>query len=239
MAPHVTAFLLRRRERARLHFGVHTLLVFAATVVLGVPFALLVVLVHERHDWLQTLDQRVADNLHDFGRHHPAFVTTMRVASDVGAPGMWWIPVVAAALLLWRRGAKRPAAFAIVALGGSWLLNRLVKGAVDRTRPHLTDPFGHPGGASFPSGHAQAVTVACGVLLILAWPYLRRRGRWIAACVAGLAVVAVSFSRVALGVHYLSDVVAAAVLGLAWLLLMTAAFTAWQHEATGVNPDET
>jgi undecaprenyl-diphosphatase len=152
---------------------------------------------------------------------------------------MWWIPVLAVAVWLWRRGARRPAVFAVVALGGSWVLNRLVKGAVDRARPQLTDPFGHPGGASFPSGHAQAVTVACGVLLVVSWPYLARRARWIAAVVAGLAVALVSFSRVALGVHYLSDVVAAIVLGLAWLLLMTAAFTAWQHEAIGANRDET
>ena len=229
----MTSAALHRRERARLRFGVHAVLVFTAVVILGVPFALLVVWVHDRNDWLQSLDRRTTAGLHGFGVRHPGFVSAMRVVSDVGAPGMWWIPVLVVAALLWRRGAQRPAAFAVVALGGSWLLNRLVKVAVDRARPHLSDAFATPGGASFPSGHAQAATVACGVLLVLGWRYLSRRGRWSAAVLAPLAVVAVSFSRVALGVHYVSDVVAAFVLGLAWLLLMAAAFTAWQHEATG------
>jgi undecaprenyl-diphosphatase len=229
--------LARHRERAGLHFGARTVLVLVAMLLLGVPFGFLVLLVRAQGDWLQRLDHRVAANLNAFGERHGGFVTAMRVISDVGQPVMWWLPVlVAAALLAFRRHARRPALFVIVAFGGSLLLNKLVKTAVDRARPHLPHAFATAHGTSFPSGHAQAATVACGALVVVAMPYLAKRGRALAVAIAVLLVVAVCFSRVALGVHYVSDVFAAVLLGTAWLLLMTAAFTAWQHEAVGWSP---
>jgi undecaprenyl-diphosphatase len=233
----MTSLLARRRERARIHFGARTLLVFAAVVLLAVPFGFLVLLVHARHDWVQSMDHRVAAGLHSFGAHHGSFVTAMRVVSDVAEPVVWWLPVlVVAGLLAYRRRARRPAAFVVVAFGGSLLLNQLVKAAVDRARPHLPHAFATAHGASFPSGHAQAATVACGVLIVAGWRYLSRRARAIAVAAAVVVVSVVCLSRVALGVHYVSDVVAAVVLGAAWLLLMSAAFTAWQHEAIGWSP---
>ncbi|MDP9117319.1 MAG: phosphatase PAP2 family protein [Actinomycetota bacterium] len=228
----MTSASLDRRQRAGLHFGVHAVLVSVGTVVLGVPFVLLVVWVRQQSNWVQTLDRRAGAALHTFGTHHSGFVTAMRVVSDVGAPGVWWIAILPAAALLVRRGARRRPMFAVVTFGGSWVLNRLVKSAVHRGRPHFPNTFATAHGASFPSGHAQAATVACGVLLVVGWADLSRRGRILGAAGGAFVVVVVAFSRVALGVHFVSDVVAAVLLGIAWLLLMTAAFTAWRHEAT-------
>ncbi|HJQ42722.1 MAG TPA: hypothetical protein VJ831_06540, partial [Jatrophihabitantaceae bacterium] len=64
---------------------------FVAMVLLGLPFALLVLLVRAKSDWLQTFDHRAATDLHSFGTDHPGFVGTMRVVSDVGSPGVWWL----------------------------------------------------------------------------------------------------------------------------------------------------
>jgi undecaprenyl-diphosphatase len=114
-------------------------------------------------------------------------------------------------------------------LGGS-LLNSLVKLAVDRARPILPDPVAHAGGMSFPSGHAQSAVVAASVLLLVLGRDLSRRGRRIAIAAGVLFVLAVGFSRVALGVHYVSDVLAGYVLGGAWVAAMTAAFGAWRRE---------
>lgn len=229
----MTSAALDRRQRAGLHFGVHAVPVCVATVVLGVPSVLLVVWVQQQIDWVQSLDRHVGAGLHTFGTQHSGFVTAMRVVSDLGAPGVWWTIILAAAVLLVRRGARRPPVFAVVTLGGSWLLNCLVKAAVDRARPRFPNSFATAHGASFPSGHAQAATVACGVLLVVGWAYLSKRGRMLGAAGGIFVVVAVAFSRVALGVHFVSDVVAAVLLGIVWLLLMTAAFTAWRPETPG------
>jgi membrane-associated phospholipid phosphatase len=100
-----------------------------------------------------------------------------------------------------------------------------VKTIVDRARPHLVDPVAVAAGKSFPSGHAQAATVGFGILLLVLLPAVPRTRRiwvWLAAA-AGVA--AIGFARIALGVHYLSDVLGAVLIGSAWLLAMTAAFS--------------
>ena len=75
-------------------------------------------------------------------------------------------------------------------------------------------------GWSFPSGHAFGAMVFYGLLVAFAWVSTERRTRRVAAVVAGVLVVgAVGLSRVALGVHYLSDVVAGWAVGVAWLAL--------------------
>ena len=80
---------------------------------------------------------------------------------------------------------------------------------------------------SFPSGHAQCASVAVSVLLLVLLPALRgRKGRLRLAVGAALArVIAVAFSRVGLGVHYVSDVLAGTVLGAAWVAAATALFS--------------
>jgi undecaprenyl-diphosphatase len=153
----------------------------------------------------------------------------------VGSPEAWWVIVVPVAVLLVRAGARRRAAFLVVTVGGSWLLNHILKSAVSRARPHFSDSFATATGSSFPSGHAQAVTAVVGALLVAGWPWIARRLRAVAVAVGVLVVALVCFSRLALGVHYLSDVVAAAIVALAWLALMTAAFSVWQDEARGAR----
>jgi undecaprenyl-diphosphatase len=108
---------------------------------------------------------------------------------------------------------------------------------VNRARPSLEDPVAQAAGLSFPSGHAQAAVVSYAVLLIVCAPMLRRGRRRIAVAAAALMVLAIGFSRIALGVHYPSDVLGGYVLGTAWVLAMTAAFGAWRRErGPGADP---
>ena len=85
-------------------------------------------------------------------------------------------------------------------------------------------------GKSFPSGHAMSSVVVYGALLLVFFPALSPA--WRRRCVAGavVLVLAIGFSRLALGVHYISDVVGGYVLGLAWLAASTAAFSIWRVE---------
>jgi membrane-associated phospholipid phosphatase len=120
----------------------------------------------------------------------------------------WWVKslvfVAAGAVDDVRRRALRAAPVIAIAFGLSSLASTLVKGLIDRPRPTFDPLIDLPASASFPSGHATtafAAAVACAVLL----PRLRVPALVLATLVA--------VSRVYLGVHYLVDVVAGALLG--------------------------
>ncbi|MEA2685143.1 MAG: undecaprenyl-diphosphatase, partial [Actinomycetota bacterium] len=72
--------------------------------------------------------------------------------------------------------------------------------------------------------------VVYGTLLLVFLPLIARRWRPLVIAAAAGLVLAIGFSRLALGVHYLSDVVGGIILGLAWLATSTAAFSIWRVE---------
>ena len=123
-------------------------------------------------------------------------------------------PVVTAVtlLLLWRRLWSQ-AAVLITATMVSSLLVAMLKVAVDRPRPVFGAPVAHAGGYAFPSGHAASSATVYGVLLVIALPYIAPRFRSFAIAFTGALVIAVCASRVLLGVHWTTDVVAGACLG--------------------------
>jgi membrane-associated phospholipid phosphatase len=226
-------------------FGVRAILAFVALAMVAVPFGLLLLLVRARWSPLLHLDQRTSEALHRFAVRHDAFVSAMKSLSTIGSSRVY-VPVFAAlvAWLLWRR-LPRLALFVAVTVAGSILLNNVVKVAVDRARPVLPDPVASAHGKSFPSGHSQAAVVTYAVLLLVFLPVLRGPCRILAYVVSGAMVIGIGFSRVALGVHFTSDVLAGYVLGAAWVLAMTAAFSAWRrdrgrpavHAAEGLEPE--
>lgn len=106
-------------------------------------------------------------------------------------------------LTLFRR--FREATFAAIALGGSALLNIAAKHSFARERPSLWESFAPEATYSFPSAHAMgSATLGC-VVVLLAW---HTRWRWPVVALAVPFVVLVGFSRVYLGVHYPSDILA-------------------------------
>lgn len=122
-----------------------------------------------------------------------------------------------------RRAALMAAAYLTTVVAGQNLVANLVKYAVDRARPTL-HPLAGFSGPSFPSGHTTAAFACyCAFAVVLG----RGRGRAVQtnllAGALGLATM-IGASRVMLGVHWLTDVVAGAALGLAWFSLATIAF---------------
>jgi undecaprenyl-diphosphatase len=218
----------RNRQAAR--FGARTLVAAVALVLVAVPFGLLLFLVQDKWRPLLRIDDGARDDLHSVAAAHDGFVEAMRVLSTIGAAGTYWVVFTIVAAWLLGRRLPRLAAFVAVTVGGSSLVNLAVKHAVARARPVLDDPVAHANGLSFPSGHAQAAVVGYGTLLLVFWPVLGRVGRRVAAATAVVMVLAIGFSRVALGVHYVSDVLAGYVLGAAWLAACAAAFDAWRRE---------
>ena len=108
------------------------------------------------------------------------------------------------AVLAWKK-RMREGLFAGLAIIGSALLNLATKQFFARDRPSLWESIAPESTFSFPSGHAMGSATVAWVLLLLAW---RTRWRWPVATATLLFAAAVAFSRVYLGVHYPSDILA-------------------------------
>jgi membrane-associated phospholipid phosphatase len=180
-------------------------------------FALLAVLVRVGWTPLTDLDTRIAQDLHASALHHPGQVTAWQDVSDVLSPLSLRIAALVAicVLPLWRRALRSAAVLLLVVLGG-WLLEVVGKAIVDRDRPHFAHPVAHAAGQSFPSGHALTSFVVL-VTAVSICPVPTRRPL---AVLCAVLVAAVGFSRLYIGVHYLSDVVGGWLLGAAWVWLV-------------------
>lgn len=111
----------------------------------------------------------------------------------------------------------REGLFAGLAIVGSALLNLAAKPMFGRERPTLWESIAPEDNYSFPSGHAMgSMTLAC-VLVLLAW---RTRARWPVLLAGVVFVVLVGMSRVYLGVHYPSDILAGWTAAIAWTVAM-------------------
>lgn len=126
-----------------------------------------------------------------------------------------------AAWMAWRRQLAR--ALLLAAIPSGMGLNWLLKQAFARARPDL-DPLVQLETFSFPSGHAVASTLFYGSLCLLFLQERRPRPqRALAVAAAATMVALVCFSRIYLGAHYPSDVLAGASVGCAWLAVWLAA----------------
>jgi membrane-associated phospholipid phosphatase len=100
------------------------------------------------------------------------------------------------------------------------LLNEWLKVLLYRQRPFVDGPFVDWSGYSFASGHTIGATLLYGQLLLFVIPVLKtRHWRFLSIFSAISLVVLVGFSRVALGAHFLTDVLAAILFGIIWLAL--------------------
>ena len=122
-----------------------------------------------------------------------------------------------AAAFLWRTEHKHSARLLLAATAGSILLNNVLKLYFDRPRPEVFDRLTHTASSSFPSGHAMSATVVYGTVgYLLARLHKRPWARAVTLLLAVTMILLICFSRLYLGVHYPSDVLAGIVIGLAW-----------------------
>jgi len=237
---------LPAKEKAAARFGGRSFVSFAAVFAIATAFAILLILVRSKWAGLLNIDNGVAEDLHDFVHSRPGFASALRAVSFVGSSVVWWsVLALVAGWLAYRRLPRLVAYVAVTAIGSS-LLNNAIKVVVARTRPHLADPVATAAGMSFPSGHAQAAIVGYGILLLVFLPTVTRAARLWISSFAALTVLAIGFSRIALGVHFLSDVIGGFLVGGAWLIAMTTAFSAWRteegkppvHPGEGLEPEQ-
>src|SRR6184192_4000138 len=149
-----------------------------------------------------------------------ALVNLLRVFSEPGSAQLIGVVLfLAVVFFVWKR-AWPALVTMIVAVPGGMLLNELLKLAVHRHRPFLDGPFVDWSGYSFASGHTIGATLLYGQLLLFILPCLKSR-HWRLISVFGTAclIALVGFSRIALGAHFLTDVLAAIFFGIIWLAL--------------------
>ncbi len=206
----------------------------AAMLTLGVSFGQLLDQVLDG-DGVTVADHPVVRFL--AAHRRPWSITAARVITDLGSPlGAAVTAVVVGVALAWIRRSWLPLLVLVLAAGGIGVINKTVKLLVGRSRPPAAAAVFGEHGFSFPSGHTVGTTV---VWLLCAWLISRgvrsdrvisRRAVRIAVwTVALLIVVAVGTTRVFLGMHFPSDVLAAWALGAAWAVTVALVVTVWEQ----------
>lgn len=161
------------------------------------------------------------------GRSSTAATALLTVLSRMhGTIGIDSMAAALAAVLLFT-GRRRWVPLLLAAVPGGLLFNAALKSVFDRARPDLVHGPLALSSPSFPSGHAAGATVWWGFILLLYVAHQQRPGlRCAMATLAGSMVLLTAVSRVFLGYHFPTDVVAGVAEGMAWLMLLVLAFGA-------------
>lgn len=220
-----TRIVSTARERYKNYLPVLAILIAGGllTAWAGDGFMDLAENVHAKNGALQQTDTRIHDwTISERNAGATLFFTTMTI---IGGPiGMTVIVVIVSVILAFGQ-RWRWMIYLIVTAGGGGLLEWELKRYFARARPAVAEMLRRANGYSFPSGHAMGSAIACGALAYLAFRSIRS---WpmTAAVIAFLCtfIVAVALSRVYLGVHWISDVIAGVSAGMVWVTTTTVAY---------------
>ncbi len=156
-----------------------------------------------------------------------------RLMVTITGLGSGWVlyafTLLLSAWLLWRRH-WRTALHWIITVACVSLLTQALKGYLAVARPPLLETAAMS--FSFPSAHTSVSVAVFGFLAVAVARELRSNWHWLPYSMAAFMVAAISFSRLYLGVHWLSDILGGLSLGLAWVALMGIAYR--QHPASPI-----
>lgn len=212
------------RSRAFLpgpYLAVHLILGLAVTAAVTV----FVVIAQDvvGHGATVTFDLAFARALRDSAT--PRWTRMFTIVSWLGSGYALAVATALVAVYLGRQHDRLAVLGWTAAQAGGWLLNYALKAAFERTRPSFADPLLAASSWSFPSGHAMGTFILLGVG---SYVVLRNVRSWSAAAVVVTLTlswcVVMAFSRLYLGVHFASDVVAGLIAGVAWVAVCASAF---------------
>ncbi|WP_408992084.1 phosphatase PAP2 family protein [Streptomyces sp. 1268] len=195
-----------------------------AALLLTAAAALTIALVVAGAQPVLRLDQAVAERLHAAALQHPGLTHASRIVTDwVVDPWTMRLLLAAAVLGLWHRRQRLLAWWVACTSAVEWGLRSVLRWAVGRDRPEWERPVDSAEFAAMPSGHAMTTAATCVLLLWIA--HLTHLPAGLVRLGTATAAVAVAcFTRVFLGVHWLTDTLAGTLLGAA---LATGSAATW------------
>ncbi|WP_045824145.1 phosphatase PAP2 family protein [Williamsia herbipolensis] len=156
--------------------------------------------------------------------HRTAWLTDVfRVITTVGNTAAMTLIAIVAAIVLWRIGSRDRALTVLIGSASGWLLMQALKHLAARPRPEPRFRVIAIDTYSFPSGHAMMSAVVLGLVAVAAW----QTSVWVRAhapvlAIAPVASLLIGASRIYLGVHWTTDVVAGWLIGAIWVVLAVA-----------------
>jgi undecaprenyl-diphosphatase len=219
---------------------------FVVSALTGAAFLYLAEAMRDSSSMLERVDRTVWRSANQFRSPGATafFVAFTYLGTGVGLGIL--VLIVATFLLL--RGHRRWATFLVVTAAGGGLLNHALKLVFARARPDMAEALWRSHSYSFPSGHAMGSLVVFGALVYVVMRASRSWRVRSAGVALGLCLIgAISISRIYLGVHWFSDIVAGLSGGLVWLATTTAAYEVFRrmrprraaHEEPGMTPGAT
>lgn len=158
----------------------------------------------------------------------PWLTPLMVLITDIGDPTVLVSICAVLSLALFVRGRRSESMTVAIAAFGALGLNLLLKRLFERSRPELWSRTVEVKFYSFPSGHAMLSIVIYGLLgYLLARRYPQQQG-WVIA-VTSLLIILIGFSRLYLGVHWLTDVIAGYAAGFVWLVACILSLEIWRY----------
>ncbi|MDB9435537.1 phosphatase PAP2 family protein [Dolichospermum lemmermannii CS-548] len=156
--------------------------------------------------------------------------------------GSFWtaLPVLSAipterfaiAIVLLSRRRWRTLAYLLTTACRNLLINRTAKEFIHRVRPHLWVSKAPEFDYAFPSGHAMTSMTLVVIVVILTW---HRPWRWLVLSVGSLYLLAIAWTRLYLGVHFPSDILAGWMVALAWAIGVSLIIKPNFHRVTAIN----
>jgi undecaprenyl-diphosphatase len=192
---------------------------FAAAIALMAGFFMLAEeVVLDGRFWL---DRTTSMEMREYAT--PERTEAVRTLTELGSSSV--AAIICGGILLWLLWQRRWST--AVAIGGIFLVAKLLetglKLSFERARPTVVPHLAEAGGYSFPSGHTMTAVITYGLLAAVLMSHLRGRARVVPPVAAALVIAAVGFSRIYLGVHYLTDVLAGTLVAGACLILALSA----------------
>lgn len=190
----------------------------AAAAMMTVFFVMAEEVVLDGRGWL---DRTTTIEVREYAT--PERTEAVRAATELGSS--WLAAIICGSILLWLCWQRRWST--AVAIGGIFVFAKLLetglKLSFERARPTVVPHLADAGGYSFPSGHTMTAVITYGLLAAVLMGRFTGRARYLPPVFATLLIATVGFSRVYLGVHYLTDVLAGTLVAGACLILAVSA----------------
>ncbi len=235
----VLRFIGRHAHSAYTVFGIF--LLSGAALAIGCTWVFSELAERVRSGTTQPFDDAV---MRWIGSHQsPVVQSAMLEITALGTGTVVAMIVFIAGLFLWLNQHKHSAILLIVATMGGMVLDNLLKIGFDRPRPQIFKWGTYAVSSSFPSGHAMSSVIVYGTVAYLAARLQRNLASRVATMVfAAVIILLICSSRLYLGVHFPSDVLAGVIIGLAWAAFCMAVLEAAQlyakHNAPQMLEDE-